>query len=446
MAGAAAAAAAATAGTSSLFADDTAASKSSSTHQSMDDKLDIEKLIELKLEMANQQATIDTLKARLHNLEITNSKLSSTLSHEQSTRISLEKSNKEMRDKLKQCHEKEEELRDTIQVCKAREAELRKEVITLKPSPSQNELVAPTSVVASRRDSMEKQISTVDWGDDADGHDDNDDDNVDGSNNRSSRLVVRRLRKVELEKENLSKENARLSQELEQLRNSLSGSGMDMDMSDSNRSSRTRGQKPILCRRDSQNTRTTQNTETTEPSSSTTTKLDESDHGLGSTILNNIGSSLKNLPFTRIRRATSDLSEYATSSNPNYANYFEDTIVEASEEKSSAGLSSGTLSIDDIKNNFRDFVAESSGGETKPSRRGSILQEHLKVQRRWSAQEGADIAAVTGGNQGTTAAAIRGRTGERRGWGSWREGLENEAGKGGFDDKWGWFSWQKVTK
>jgi hypothetical protein len=140
------------------------------------------------------------------------------------------------------------------------------------------------------------------------------------------------------------------------------------------------------------------------------------------------------------------LSEYATSSNPNYANYFEDTIVEASEEKSSAGLSSGTLSIDDIKNNFRDFVAESSGGDTKPSRRGSILQEHLKVQRRWSAQEGADIAAVTGGNQGTTAAAIRGRTGERRGWGSWREGLENEAGKGGFDDKWGWFSWQKVTK
>ena len=75
MAGAAAAAAAATAGTSSLFADDTAASKSSSTHQSMDDKLDIEKLIELKLEMANQQATIDTLKARLHNLEVTNSKL-----------------------------------------------------------------------------------------------------------------------------------------------------------------------------------------------------------------------------------------------------------------------------------------------------------------------------------------------------------------------------------
>lgn len=109
-------------------------------------------------------------------------------------------------------------------------------------------------------------------------------------------------------------------------------------------------------------------------------------------------------------------------------------------------MSSGTLSIDDIKNNFRDFVAESSGGDTKPSRRGSILQEHLKVQRRWSAQEGADIAAVTGGNQGTTAAAIRGRTGERRGWGSWREGLENEAGKGGFDDKWGWFSWQKVTK
>ena len=442
MASAAAAAAATAAGTSSLSADD---SVSKSTHHSM---VDIEKLIELKLEMANQQATIDTLKARLHNLEITNSKLSSTLSHEQSTRIRLEKSNKELREKLQQCHEKEEELRDTIQVCKAREAELRKEVITLKPSPSQNSLVASPSVVASRRDSMEKQISTVDWGDDADEHDDDDDiddDDVDGSNNRSSRLVVRRLHKVEREKEDLSKENARLSQELEQLRNSLSGSGMDMDMSDSNRSSRTRGQKPILCRRDSQNTRTTQNTETTEPSSSSTTKLDESDHGLGSTILNNIGSSLKNLPFTRIRRATSDLSEYA---NPNYApNYFEDTIAEGAEEKSSAGLSSGTLSIDDIKNNFRDFVAESSGGETKPSRRGSILQEHLKVQRRWSAQEGADIAAVTGGNQATTtAAAIRGRTGERRGWGSWREGLENEVGKGAYDDKWGWFSWQKVTK
>lgn len=308
MASAAAAAAATAAGTSSLSADGDSASKSSksskSTHHSM---VDIEKLIELKLEMANQQAAIDTLKARLHNLEITNSKLSSSLSHEQSTRIRLEKSNKEIRDKLQQCHEKEEELRDTIQVYKAREAELRKEVITLKPSPSQNSLVASPSVVASRRDSMEKRISNVDWGDDADGHDDNDDDDVDGSNNRSSRLVVRRLHKVEREKENLFKENARLSQELEQLRNSLSGRGMDMDMSEKSYSymtTKAKEQRPIFSRRDSQNTRTTQNTETTEPSSSTTIKLDESDHGLGSTILNNIGSSLKNLPFTRIRRAT----------------------------------------------------------------------------------------------------------------------------------------------
>lgn len=129
----------------------------------------IEELIALKMEIANQQATIDTITARLHNFEIDNSKLSSSLSREKKARRDAENSNETLREQLRQCRE--------------REVELRREVMA-------------SSVT---RPPMMKQISTVDWGD-ADG---------------SDRSILDRLERLEEENEKLIRENERLRQQQE---------------------------------------------------------------------------------------------------------------------------------------------------------------------------------------------------------------------------------------
>lgn len=132
-------------------------------------RADIEELIELKMEIANQQATIDTMTTRLHNFEINNSKLSSSLSREMKARRDAEKSNETLTEQLRQCRE--------------REIELRREIMA-------SSLARPPMI---------KQISTVDWGD-ADG---------------SDRSILERLKRLEEENEKLIRENERLRQQQE---------------------------------------------------------------------------------------------------------------------------------------------------------------------------------------------------------------------------------------
>ncbi len=132
-------------------------------------RADLEELIQLKMEIANQQATIDTITARLHNFEIDNSKLSSSLSREIKARKAAEKSNEALTEQLRQCRE--------------REVELRREAMAS----------------SATRPQMMKQISTVDWGD-AD---------------ESDRSILDRLKKLEEENEELIRENAQLRQKQE---------------------------------------------------------------------------------------------------------------------------------------------------------------------------------------------------------------------------------------
>ena len=140
--------------------------KGSAAQSNSTNRLAIEELIELKMEIANQQAAIDTITARLHNAEIDNSKLTSSLSQEKNARKAAEKSNEELTEKLTKCRESE--------------IELRREVMSL----------------SSARPPMMKQSSTVDWGD-ADESD-----------------LVDKLKKLEQKNEELSKENARLKRRL----------------------------------------------------------------------------------------------------------------------------------------------------------------------------------------------------------------------------------------
>ena len=146
-------------------------SKSSigSMHSNATKRAGIEELIELKMEIANQQATIDTITAQLHNFEINNAKLLSSLSRENTARRAAEKSNEELTEQLRQCRE--------------REVELRREAMA-------------SSVT---RPAMMKQSSTLDWGD-AD---------------ESDRSILDRLKKLEEENEKLYMENARLLQRQE---------------------------------------------------------------------------------------------------------------------------------------------------------------------------------------------------------------------------------------
>lgn len=137
-------------------------------------RVHIEALIELKVEIANQQATIDTITAQLHNLDIVNSRLLSSLSREESARKAADKSNEELTEQLKQCRE--------------REVELRREIMA-------SSLTRPV---------MTKQSSAVDWGDaddDKDGSDDND---------NAHSILLDKLKKLQQENEILSKENKRL--------------------------------------------------------------------------------------------------------------------------------------------------------------------------------------------------------------------------------------------
>eukprot|EP00985_Skeletonema_marinoi_P023867 scaffold16132_cov66-Skeletonema_marinoi.AAC.1 len=76
-------------------------------HSNATKRAGIEELIELKMEIANQQATIDTITAQLHNFEITNVKLLSSLSRENTARRASEKSNEELTEQLRQCRERE---------------------------------------------------------------------------------------------------------------------------------------------------------------------------------------------------------------------------------------------------------------------------------------------------------------------------------------------------
>ncbi len=160
-------AATSTASMSSIYSD---SESICSTPTNTSNRADIEELIELKMEIANQQATIDTMKARLHNFEINNSKLSSSLSREKKARKDVEKSNETLTEQLRQCRE--------------REIELRREIMASSvPRPP-----------------MVKQISTVDWGD-ADG---------------SDRSMLDRLKRLEEENEKLIRENERLRQQQEE--------------------------------------------------------------------------------------------------------------------------------------------------------------------------------------------------------------------------------------
>ena len=146
-------------------------SKSSigSMHSNATKRAGIEELIELKMEIANQQATIDTITAQLHNFEINNAKLLSSLSRENTARRAAEKSNEELTEQLRQCRE--------------REVELRREAMA-------------SSVT---RPAMMKQSSTLDW----------------GYADESDRSILDRLKKLEEENEELHMENARLLQRQE---------------------------------------------------------------------------------------------------------------------------------------------------------------------------------------------------------------------------------------
>jgi len=281
----------------------------------------IEALIELKMEIANQQATVDTITAQLHNLEIVNSRLLSSLSREESARKAADKSNEELTEQLKQCRE--------------REVELRREIMAS----------------AVTRPAMMKQSSTVDWGDadDKDGSDDYDDD-------RS--ILLGKLKKLEQENEDLTKEN-------ERLRHGMRRSSI--------------------------------NTECTEPS----TSLDSFEHKSSqpqprhqarpeeslSASLRSLGSSIK-LPFTKMPRPRSDMR-----------------LVEFEAELDRS------RSADVIKDNFRGIASASSGAEETDTRspRGIMLQAHVKAERRRSAGDG--------WRQKTTVEGVEGR-----GIGGWLNG------------------------
>lgn len=153
----------------SVNSDSESKSSISTTNTSGTSRAHIQTIIKLKMEMANQQATIDTIAAQLHNREIDISNLLSALSLEKSARKAAERA-REVADKENQ--ELTEQLRQ-------KEVELQLEAMTSR-----------SSTPSLPRPEMVKQSSTVDW----------------GASDRSSSI------KVEKE-EDLSKEkNARLPQ------------------------------------------------------------------------------------------------------------------------------------------------------------------------------------------------------------------------------------------
>ena len=251
--------------------------------------LAIEELIELKMEIANQQATIDTITARLHNAEIDNSKLSSSLSQEKTARKAAEKSNEELIEKLRRCQESE--------------IELRREVMSL----------------SSARPPLLKQSSTVDWGD-ADESD-----------------LVDRLKKLEQENEELSKENSRLKRRVtrgESFRNDCSDPPTSLDSSD---------RPPI--------------------------NLDVSERTAPANIgasLRSLGSSIK-MPLTKLVRSSSGVSV------PSRANCEEGWTKQRSH--SIGGIDPTTTSDAE-----RKYYSNSPQGGT--------FQSHQKFQRRWSTGDG----------------------------------------------------------
>jgi len=180
------------------------------------------------------------------------------------------------------------------------------------------------------RPAMMKQSSTVDWGDVSDK------DNSDDNNNDVS-VLLDNLKKLEQEKEDLTKEN-------ERLRHGMRRSSI--------------------------------NTECTEPS----TSLDSSEHKSSqpkprhqarpeeslSASLRSLGSSMK-LPFTKMPRPRSDMR-----------------LVEFEAELDKS------RSADVIKDNFRGIASASSGAEETDtsSPRGIILQANMKAERRRSAGDG----------------------------------------------------------
>lgn len=249
----------------------------------------IEELIAHKMEIANQQATIDTITARLHNLEINNSKLSSSLSQEKGARKAAEKSNEELTEQLRKCRESE--------------IELRREVMAL----------------STTRPPMMKQSSTVDWGD----------------ANESD--LVDRIKELEQENEELSRENARLQRQ-QQMRESVK-------------------------------------TDCTEPP----TSLDSSEHrttqpqspqhqarpNLGASLLS-LGSSIK-IPLTKMVRSRSDVSVTSR------ANLEEEEMLK--------GIATSAGNLDDIAASDAECTYSNNSEE-------GTLQRVKKAQRRWSTGDG----------------------------------------------------------
>ena len=150
---------------------------------------DIQTVIELKMEIANQQATIDTITARLHNLEIENTKLSSSLSREKKARMAAEKLNADL----------------TIQLMKRYD---------------EGQLQSGVSNPAFRPPMM-KQSSTVDWGDDDNNM------NKDGSD----RSFLDKVKELEEKNERLSMENMRLTSLLHERKESIYTDSTDVSTS-----------------------------------------------------------------------------------------------------------------------------------------------------------------------------------------------------------------------
>lgn len=309
-----------TASMSSIYSD---SESICTTPTNTSNRADIEELIELKMEMANQQATIDTITARLHNFEINNSKLSSSLSREQKARRDAEKSNETLTEQLRQCRE--------------REVELRREIMA-------------SSVT---RPPMIKQISTVDWGD-ADG---------------SDRSILDRLKRLEEENEKLIRENERLRQQAEVME-----------------SASTECTEPSK-RLDSSERKTA------EPPPPEYAPRRQARQDLGASILT-LGSSIR-LISSKMVRSGSEASVRA--------NFYEETSRERSP-------SMGTL----------DSTATY---ESKYPQGGTLLQDHVKAQRRWSTGDGWRRKMAEESARGA-------RADSRRRWGSYNEEEYEEENKG----------------
>jgi len=75
----------------------------------------IDDIIELKLLVANQQATIDTLSSKLHNLQLANRQQQRTAEQQSSSRsLDLEERNRDLSNQLAECREREMSLRKEL--------------------------------------------------------------------------------------------------------------------------------------------------------------------------------------------------------------------------------------------------------------------------------------------------------------------------------------------